>query len=291
MSSPRIIITKKQPVFMGHVCSLCGCPVVSSVLIEAEAQRSYTFSESKAERIARDTADVAICDEIRRIEKCQVSRSVLVSKVPKSSMIEPGWFCNSHISGFDYPCPNCGNMEPWQIEDTNRNRIQELEDKSFPSIFLEYKESENWAISYNQSIITQIGTIRENADRVALAESEVSKLLAEIENIKKQRDSIPELGQIITMEKEQKWLMEKIKEAGLFNFGEKKAIKERLNVLSICIDELNSVLKRKQNSLDQQIAKRKRMLHQSQRIAYGCTGRSLVYGNNHSAYFLIETNV
>lgn len=114
MSSSRMIATRKRPVFMAHICSECGFPVISIVQIEAEAQKSYSFFQEKAAQIASETADNAINEEISRIEACKNSRSVLTGKRSGSSMIAPGHFCSASFSGFQTSCPFCSNIEPWQ---------------------------------------------------------------------------------------------------------------------------------------------------------------------------------
>ena len=114
MASSRMIATRKRPVFMSHICSKCGFPMISVVQIESEAQKTYTFSQEKASQIASDTAENAIEDEIRRIESCRRDRVVLVGKLKKGSMISPGYFCDASFSGHQTRCPYCGNLEPWK---------------------------------------------------------------------------------------------------------------------------------------------------------------------------------
>ena len=145
MGSPRMIATRKQAVFMSHVCSKCAFPLISVVRIESESQKSYTFSQDKASKIASNTAENAIEDEIHRIESCRKDRTVLVGKLKKGSMISPGYFCDSSFTGHQTRCPYCGNLEPWKGSSPDGKTFDELADANFPVVFKDANDAENWA--------------------------------------------------------------------------------------------------------------------------------------------------
>ena len=89
MASSRMIVTKKRGVFMAHVCSGCGFPRVTAVLIEATAEKSYSISRSYAEQIASETAENAIQAEIKAIDTCYSTRQPLVGSHKGNGMISP----------------------------------------------------------------------------------------------------------------------------------------------------------------------------------------------------------
>ena len=75
MGNSRMVAIRDQDVFMVHTCSKCGFPMITVVQISAEAQKEYIFSQAKASKIANETAENAIYEEISRIESCYNTKS------------------------------------------------------------------------------------------------------------------------------------------------------------------------------------------------------------------------
>lgn len=133
MASSRMIATRKRGVFMVHICSECGFPMITVVQIESESEKTYTFSQSIASQIASDTAENAITDEIKRIESCYNTKTQLVGKQKGSGMISPGYFCTSSFSGYVSQCPKCLNVEPWKSS-SSKKKMDDLERDNFPVV-------------------------------------------------------------------------------------------------------------------------------------------------------------
>jgi len=290
MSGSRVIVTKRQPVIMGHVCSCCGSPVLSTVLIEARVQKTYMFSMSKAEEIAEETAEQEIQDGIKRIETCKRTRYMLVPKVKESKMIEPGHFSDASMSGLDSKCPNCLNYEPWQPLTGAKKKLGELEDDNFPNAFSDYKEAETWALNYNQRMINRIESIRASIDDVETAKKDAIRLYSLIENMKQQRDSLPELAQRDTLKAEYDLLEKQKANIGLLDFSGRKALNDKKKVISLRLNDVNSYISDAQRNINLQIIGKQVMLDTIQAIAYGCTGKSLVKKLGIAVSVQIEAN-
>ena len=165
MSSSRMIATRKRGVFMAHVCSECGFPMITVVQIEAEAQKTYTFSQSKAEQIASETAENAIHEEISRIESCYSTKQVLVGTHKGSGMISPGHFCTSSFSGYVSQFPKCLNIEPWKST-TSKKKMDELSKENFPTVFMDPDKAEKWAFDIVKNMAADIVKKREDDSAV-----------------------------------------------------------------------------------------------------------------------------
>lgn len=241
MASSRMIVTRKRPVFMSHICSKCGFPVISIVPIEAEAQKTYTFSQDKASQIAAETADDAIRKEIARIESCKNTKSVLVGKKSGSSMIAPGHFCSSSFSGFQTPCPFCSNLEPWQSISSNKS-ILELQDENFPIVFTDAQKAEAWAHGRVKDAVESI--IKENESQEAKDKATKNAILANarMEKLSLICDQIPERSIIRQLEKEQNELSNRKQHLGILDFSGKKDVKTRLDVIGLKLVDLRKEL-------------------------------------------------
>ncbi len=143
---------------MAHICSGCGFPIISIVEIEAVAQKTYAFMQSKAEQIASQTANDAIENNICRIESCRSTKIPLAEKVEEEDISYLGCFCDSSILGLAAICPCCGNVEPWQPSKSvlPQKKMSDLEEKNFPIVFREGGKAERWAKDYVANLIADI---------------------------------------------------------------------------------------------------------------------------------------
>lgn len=290
MSSSRVIAKRRQFVLIGHICSHCKVPVVATVLISAEAQKTYSFSQSKAAEIAGDTANEAIQSEIRRIKSCRTSRCVLYAKADYRSMISPGHFRDSSISGFDRPCPNCRKLELWKNPSASRRELEELGDENFPSVFQDNEAAEEWAQKANETVIAQIEQARLSAEAVSAAKKEAVVLYLQVERLKKQRDSIPELIQRAQLMQENALLTKQKEKIGLLDLKGRREVNSKLKILSLRLRDIDRVIHDKQDKINLQIIEKKVQLQKAQQMAYGCAGGSLVVGGAGMAYFPIKAN-
>lgn len=291
MASSRIISTRSQRVFMAHICSECGFPMITAVQIEAEAQKVYTFSQSKAEDIANETARNAIKKEIQKIESCYSTKQPLNFTQKGSGMIGYGHFCTSSLSGFFSYCPKCLNIEPWKST-SSKKRMDELEKENFPVVFKYLNEAEMWASNKVRGMIDSIITKRENCLEVERAISEVKKMNAKILILEHQMNSFPEQEDFDVLNKELLVAKEQKECLGLFDFKEKKNLSERIKTLEQQVIVLKETLDKKIRPIAREIVTLGNELLIIQAIAFGCSDKvvSEQKGNSYS-YFLSPNEV
>lgn len=290
MGSPSMIATRKQTVFMAHICSKCGFPLISIVQIEAEASKSYTFMQEKAGQIASDTATKAIEDEIHRIESCRMDRVVLLGKLKKGSMISPGYFCSASFTGHQTRCPYCGNLEPWKESSSKGNTMEQLEDANFPVVFKNAKEAEKWANDRVEDIIQSINNQRQNTDIVRNAVSVVLPIRRNLERDLELSASIPEKNQLEQLKNQLKTLEKKKSQLGILDLKGKKEVGSAIKVTELKIADLSKVIATKDAPLLDQIQVNRQNLLHAQAVAFGCTDSIMVMRNGNAFSYQYVAN-
>lgn len=284
MGSSRMIATRQRAVFMSHICSKCGFPLISIVQIESESQKTYTLFQEKAGKIASDTAEKAIEDEIRRIESCRKDRTVLVGKLKKGSMISPGYFCDSSFTGHQTRCPYCGNIEPWKTASPSEKAMEELVDANFPVVFKDSSDAVNWAKDRVMDIVQSINNQRTNADLVSGATSRAVSIRRDLDRYLELSKSIPEKAQLAQLND-----LEKRKEQlGLLDIKGKKEVGSAIKITELKIADISKTIAAKDTPfLDQIQANRQRLLY-AQAVAFGCSDTviSLRYENAFSYQYV-----
>lgn len=283
MSSSRIIATSKRSVFMAHICSECGFPVISVVQIEAEAQKTYTFSREKAEQIASETANNAIEEEIARIEGCKKEKRILVGKLNKDSMIALGHFCDSSFTGHQTHCPNCWNLEPWKGQYAGQKTIGEIEDQCFPIIFKEADAAEKWAFEYVCNMVDDIYNLRASASNIENNIITAVEYHHKQKQLQKQLDDIPE-KKYLAQQKEQLTIFQTQKEKlGILDLKKKKELNTNIKVAELKISDLNKAVSEKSAPIQSQLERVKQTLILAQAIAFGCD-RNIITLRNGNAF-------
>lgn len=289
MSSSRIIATRKRSVFMAHVCSECGFPMITVVQIEAEAQESYTFSQKKAEQIASETAENAINNEIKYIESCYSTKSVLVEKQKKQRDDFSGVFFTSSFSGHISQCPKCLNVEPWKAASSKKS-MSELYKKNFPTVFTDPDKAEKWAFDIINSMVRECMMKHMDASIAQEAVEKVIDSKIRINAWLKEINSIPEEPERNRLKVELS-NAEKLKsQLGIFDFKNKKIISEKIKILRLQIKDLDRIIENKNSPILEKIVKLKNELLVTQSIAFGCTGDVLSEKRGNAISFFISPN-
>lgn len=292
MASSRMIATRKQQVFMAHICSNCGFPVITVVQIQSKAEKSYTFSQSKAAQIASETADNAIEHEIHRIESCGHTKSPLMEKEKKPIMISPGYFCESSISGFASHCPNCSNIEPWKSATPALSKINmdALTEENFPVVFKDANEAEKWARDYILGMIADIENKRKDPLLVRQAEISALQSIKTIQSLEKQLADIPE-------RKEKELLSSQLQEykayqnqLGLLDVKGKKEANAQIKVLELKLADISKAIADKADPLQTVIKQEQSELLPVQAIAFGCTGAVTTQRSGYTMSYHYEPN-
>ena len=270
MSSSRVIITARRSVFMSHICSRCGFPVVSVVQIQAEAQKTYDFFREKAERIATETANKAIEEEIFRIEGWWQEKKVLVGRLDKSSMISPGHFCTSSFTGHQTRCPNCWNLEPWKGQCVGQKKIDEIDDSCFPIVFRDAEKAEKWAIEYVSTMVDDINGLRTSASNIESNIITAVEYHHKLEKLQKQMEAIPERNYLAQQKQLLGSLQTQKEKLGILDLKKKKEINTNIKVVELKISDLNKVVSEKSAPIALEIESVKRTLIYAQAVAFGC---------------------
>ena len=269
-----MISTRRQGVFMAHICSECGFPMITVVQIEAEAQKTYTFSQSKAEQIASETAENAINKEILRIEACYYTKQPLVGQQKERGMIAPGHFCTSSFSGFESYCPKCSSIEPWKSI-ASKKKMDELEKDNFPIVFKNAKDAEKWAFDKVRSMLPKIEAKREDEFEIERAINEVKQAKTNILVWVHQMNSLPERTDYNRLNDELSIAKKQKESLGLLDFKAKKSIDERIKTLEPQVKMLKDTLDKKIGSAAKQIVSEENKLLTTQAIAFGYTDNIL----------------
>lgn len=268
MSSSRVIATRKRAVYMAHICSKCGFPMISIVQIQAEAQKTYSFSQSKASQIAGSTAENAINEEIRRIESCRQTKSVLVGKRNESSMISPGYFCESSFIGHQTHCPFCFNIEPWKVPSTS-TPMSELKDEHFPVVFASAAEAEGWARDYITGMLSSLRDVA-NSNAVEDAKKEAVEALFKFRRLSQMIDELPERGQVQQMEAQLAELRQRKAKLGILDIKGKKVMGNHIKEMRQRLEDAQKTLTEKESPLFDEAINEKRTLMFSRAVAFGC---------------------
>lgn len=291
MSSSRMIATRQQQAFMSHICSRCGCPVVTMVQIDAESQKTYTFSQSKAEKIASDTAESAITHEIMRIEACRETKTMLLPKEKKGSMISPGYFCESSISGYDSCCPNCRHVEPWQsiLSDVT---MEELSEDNFPVVFKDPDVTNEWACDCIHDIINRMNEQRQSVLLVQQCTSNAIDTTKRIEELKNRLTSIPELRERELIKHRLQELQRQKNQLGLLDIKGKKENATQIKMSELKLKDIDKIIRSKEQPLEAEIQKAEDSLQHDQAIAFGCTDEiSTKKLGNSLSYHYVPRNI
>ena len=291
MSSSKIIAKRRRQVYMSHICSKCGFPTISLVLIESEASKGYMVMQSKAEKIASDTADEAIENEIKRINNCSKTKKVLEKRVYDNPSLGFDLFCKSCISEFDSPCSYCGNLESWQSEtDAASKSINELEDCNFPNVFKDVNEAEQWAHNYILTLIKEIDKKREDSLVIEQAEKELIENLKFLQEEKYKLVSIAEYSVRDNLKKlldENECLKN---ELGILDFKRRKSVGFEIKVLRLKLEDINKTIAEKEKVIVSEIKKLEDCALKKQAIAFGCSSDINVIQQKNVFTYLYKAN-
>lgn len=290
MGSSSIIATRKRQVYMAHICSKCQFPTVSLVVIEAKAEKTYSFFESKAEHIANETANNAIEYEIKRIENCRHTKKVLTEK-EKGRSIAWGHYCSSSIFGFDNPCPNCKNIEPWQRQNDSTldysKIITELKDVNFPLVFKEKGKITQWINSSVSSLRQEIEKKRQNKILVEQAAIKTINSAKKLKKIKEQLESIPELKDRDSVNDHMRKYYDYKEQLGILDFKVRNLVNSTIEEDKIKLENLNKIIADKKQAIKFNIDFEQETLIYNQSVAFGCTEKIMTveFANTVNYYY------
>lgn len=291
VGNSRIIATRKRKVFMAHICSKCGFPVISVVQLEAKAQKTYAFSQSKAMQIAGSTAENAINKEICRIESCWQTKELLIGKLEESSMISPGYFCESSFSGHQTRCPFCLNIEPWKSSSATVP-MRALKYEHFPTVFMDAAKAEQWASDYVKSMLNSFSEKATNLAVLEKVKKDAVETHFKFRELLQIMDNLPERSQVEQMKAQLLELRQRKKQLGLLDFKKKSVVTNHINEIELRLEDSKKMLAQKESPLTDQISRIKKRLMVVQAIAFGYKDKVVSSQlNNAFVYLFVPNNI
>ena len=269
MGKSKMVATYKRHVYMAHVCSGCGFPVITAVLIVAEAQKYYSFLQSKAALIANEAAEDAIYKIVKNIETCYNTQRTLTGRYQENALVSPECYCTSTFHGYASSCPRCLNAEPWQ-EMASAKRMADLDRENFPIVFADSREAEKWALEKVRKTIADINESRK--DHMAVKNAIQTVIAAKIE-IKTWMNKLNSISETMERDRLQSVLKdtEKLKsQVGIFDRKGKRIVNERIKALESQIRDLNETIEKKTRLITSNLGALNNQLLRSQLIAFGC---------------------
>ena len=171
------IITGRQEILIGHVCSKCGTALIHKCTLYTDGRANAFFHEKDKADHARQ---VAYAQAMRDIAMCYESPRQLGSMTE----VDPGenreWAFYK-IEQLDSPCTTCGHIEGWQLGKKSawnpvdvpfqmRDRIHDIPVESRPYLLDSQEAVAGWLGNpANQGQLEQIA-----ADRAVRAEEQAA---------------------------------------------------------------------------------------------------------------------
>jgi hypothetical protein len=291
MSNPRIIVTKRQPVIIGYICSNCGNPIITTIIIQVEVQKVVGLSRSRAESVAIETADQVIQENIKRISTCKETCTSLVDATfGKPQMLEVGLFSVSLLFDVSTPCPNCNNIEHWQIVPSSVRRNLRADSNCYPSVF----PNKEAAILWKQDFLTlkaiEIESIRRDLFEVEKATEKTKSLLHEINLLTYEKKSMPEIALKKKLVAEHANAQEKKKRLRLFDFSSRVRLNKLIINNSAAIMSIERLISERIKDIDASLCCKKVELQTAQLLAFGSTGDNNLFCSKTAICFVLEAN-
>ena len=288
----RSVAISKKSVIMGYICSCCGSPVLSVLRVEAKAQGHFirTWNLKKKEERIQIAAQKAVLETIRKIEQCKKICTTADIELKNRSILSMRSYCDMSVKEFGHPCSNCMNSEPWMPARLSKKDLLDLKEENFPTIFETYKEAESWALRVNEGTIAQTEKVRQSEQAIEEARMEADRLSNHMGALEIQKATLPELAQGKTLYEEKMNCLCKKEKLGMLHFKRRKAVNERIKVLTYLLEKNNTELREKQSKIDMQIKETRAFLEKAQAVVYGCSGRSFKRKSGNCVSFQTETN-
>ena len=285
MAQSYISLKKTATVIIGYICSGCGFPIISLATILTNATQYYTFSQYKAQETAEEKCDDAIQFETSRIRNCFENEDVLSLDMNTVPGYHYGSSCESSIKDISTPCPNCFNLEKWQVPSGNS-----LDCENYPTIFENIESAENWAKRVVADLMRQIDEKRSNKNTVDRAQKNAIKLSVDNNELEQSLLAIPELSKKSNLEQEKSIIMSQQKNLAIFDFKGNKILKTKLKCLNEELQALKAIISQKETEYYNLIHANMLELQKIQPIAFGYSNDVVINQDLQSFVYLISPN-
>lgn len=287
--SSTLTLTKKSNVYMSHICSSCGFPVITVVEVVAEAQQTYTFSRTEAEKSVNQMAENSIVSSMHDIEACKHSLSVVSGK-KKRAISGGGYCCYSSFNGYISPCSHCLNYEPW-ISPNSPIPMSQLKPENFPTVYKTAQAAEKWAYEYLDKMMKEIEEKRADETVVESATQNAFASVDRVSSINKELESIKELGDKKILEKQLGELELQNSKVGILDLKNKIDINSKIKDTKLKLSYINKVINDKTAPLNSKLIAEKLFLKNSQALAFGCTGKVKIAKSGLTYCYFPETKI
>ena len=255
-------ITRNRNVSLSHRCSLCGYTMLQVCTVQTIVRTGYEFAAAKAQAHAEETAKSQMDALVADIASCREKPHSLARLSPNSKQnpwlgiteleIDSKTRSITRITNLNDPCPRCGNQEPWQ-KLGERVALRTLPPESFPTVYEDFARAEFDALLELQSVLEDNEAVRLDAERLAAAQAENDRLLAERDAAAEELQDDSVQLQISALEAQKAQFESDQKAAGLFALKQKKELGAKIDALKGQIEELQKQNKEKKDSLNKTI--------------------------------------
>lgn len=264
MAQSYVTVPRTSLVFIGHICSNCGAPIVTTAKIHAKALQHFMHDMDRAYDNAEKECEKAIIFEKSRIKNCVNTHEELFVNATTVSKSHYGDSCVSSIIDISTPCLNCQHLEKWQAQNGVSTRSE-----NFPKVFEDLEEAEEWAENIIINMKNDISKKRLSQDKVDAAAQESSALIDKIKSYKQMLLEIPERIELDQLNKEKEELIVEQKNVAILNFKKSRLIKSKLAEINQKSIKLNATILQLESEPKKLLQDANLKLYENSLVAYG----------------------
>ena len=170
--SDTYIANERRTIIVGRVCSCCGSPVLSRIVVHSMA---VTSANTEAIQLAEAAVKKDVAETIHEIEISKRDHVAITRRLCSENEVL-GKETFTRLQGINDVCPNCFSSEPWMPERLSSKKMEELSDENYPAIFRTDAEARNWALGQVAARVQQIQRQRQSPKAIADARNEIQSI-------------------------------------------------------------------------------------------------------------------
>lgn len=274
-------------VYMGRICSCCGSPVISRVVVQSHvAEFFFSIGHITTANIrTKQQSEKAAAEMLRSIDRCKRDHTAISrAPHPKDGKTHDS-LQETSITGLNDLCPNCFTAEPWMPERLSQKKLEDLEEENFPTAFQSAKDALQWALTQVTETAEQIQTARQSPETASKAQAEIQKQKAAMAKLEEYRRELPLQKKKAALEQELAALEAQKYDIGILDIPGKRAYKAAKQSVVYHLQELEEDFAEACVPIDQQLAVHRVLLQKAMGIADGCTGRVLLCQGENACSF------
>ena len=290
MSWDSVTAKKKNSYICGFVCTNCNSPIITRILIEAEATKSAPFITKKVEQEASDVATNTIKELLLNLQSFsktgepfaqtkieEETFSLVIKGEIRGLPVGFGKLCGPFGADelFNCICPHCEAVKVRWKKITILGI--DLEPNEVFSVFESFDEAKLWALNYLERQAKIIGDIRQDKELInAHRESYITNQIKLNEaqayiNLLSERIELEELNKKRSDLSTKRYLLKP------WNIKEKKVISSDIDIIDANIEKLKQYIKDAEAPYIKIIEEASEKSRYDELIAYGLSGEITAY--------------